>query len=335
MLLIAGFACQAQNQIDKQGRKQGHWIKTDKNGAKIYEGDFVNDLETGTFLYYYPNGQVRIKNTYTIDGKVCNHEAFDKEGHRLASGQYNQKNRDGKWEFFSEAGNRIKITTYKMGVKDGPQVVFDRKGDTVEVTNYSDNHRNGRWWKRIGTKGYITATYIKGGLEGTLVEYDDNGNLAREGHYHNGIKNGSYRYYEDGHLVVDEIWADGLMAEKLVRMLAPKEQMVSIYDIACMIPQGRNKVIVYLEDGTKLIDLEPYDQLYNHTGSDIFGIANKKNHVMVAIRMIKGITKDDEGREILNMNPMPDVSIFPDEDCMKLIQVKRYKESGIMPGENE
>ena len=58
VLILAGIACQAQNQIDKQGRRQGHWLKTDKQGAKVYEGDFVDGLETGTFTYYYPDGTV-------------------------------------------------------------------------------------------------------------------------------------------------------------------------------------------------------------------------------------------------------------------------------------
>ena len=52
VLLMAGLACQAQNQIDKQGRRQGHWLKTDKQGAKVYEGDFVDGMETGTFTYF-------------------------------------------------------------------------------------------------------------------------------------------------------------------------------------------------------------------------------------------------------------------------------------------
>ena len=61
----------AQNQTDSQGRRQGHWTKTDKQGAKIYEGTFVDGLETGVFTYYYSDGSVRIRNTYTVPGKIC------------------------------------------------------------------------------------------------------------------------------------------------------------------------------------------------------------------------------------------------------------------------
>ena len=52
VLVMAGLACQAQNEIDRQGRRQGHWLKTDNQGAKVYEGQFVDGLETGTFTYY-------------------------------------------------------------------------------------------------------------------------------------------------------------------------------------------------------------------------------------------------------------------------------------------
>ena len=65
-LLLATMAVTAQNSIDKQGRRQGHWVRTDKDGSKIYEGDFKDGQETGTFTYYYHDGTVRIKNTYTV-----------------------------------------------------------------------------------------------------------------------------------------------------------------------------------------------------------------------------------------------------------------------------
>ena len=252
MLLLAGMACQAQNQIDKQGRRQGHWLKTDNQGAKVYEGTFVDGLETGTFTYFYPDGKVRIRNEYSVPGKICQHTVYDAEGNMLAKGTFNQKNRDGLWQFFSKKGKLLKITNYKMGVRHGEQVLFTSEGDTAEVSNWNDNHRHGRWWKRIGKKGYITATYVHGGIEGKMVEYDDNGNLVREGHYVNGDRQGAFRYYEDGQKVVEETWSKGVLRDKLVRLKVPEETFVSVNDINFMVPQGKNKTLVYLPDGTKL-----------------------------------------------------------------------------------
>lgn len=319
-LMLVGLACQAQNQMDKQGRRQGHWIKTDKQGVKVYEGDFVDGMETGTFTYYYADGKVRIKNEYTVPGKVCQHEVYDPEGHLLAKGSFNQKNRDGLWQFFTEEGKLIKITNYKMGVRHGLQVIFTQTGDTAEVCNWTDNHRNGRWWKRIGKQGYITATYVKGLIEGRMVEYGEDQKMVREGNYVAGEREGHFKYYENGQLTVDETWRKGIMRDREVRLLLPEERFVSIFDINYMFPQGKNKVIVYLTDGTKLTDQEPNEILYSRTGDGRFSLANKEARIMVATDLIVGTTHDSEGREVLSLDPKPDFDIFPDEDCMKLLK---------------
>ena len=111
-LMMTGIVCQAQNQIDKQGRKQGHWVKTDKQGAKLYEGDFVDDLETGTFTYYFPDGTVRITNTYTVPGKVCRHKVYNNRGQLLAEGREHKTQKPS-----SREGRRLK--TQKTSGRDG------------------------------------------------------------------------------------------------------------------------------------------------------------------------------------------------------------------------
>lgn len=319
VLLMAGLACQAQNQIDKQGRRQGHWLKTDKQGAKVFEGNFVDGMETGVFTYYYPDGKVRIRNEYTVPGKICKHSVYDQDGNMLAQGSFNQKNRDGLWQFYSKKGKLIKITNYKMGVRDGQQVIFNSNGDTAEVTTWSDNHRHGRWWKRIGMKGYITATYVHGGIEGRLVEYDDNGLLVREGTYVGGERDGHFLYYENGQRVVDELWRNGVMREKMVRLLLPEESMVSVNDINYMVPQGKTKTLVYLPDGTVILDMEEPERLFAHVGEGRFTLANKEARIMVATELIVGTTRDSQGREILDLDPKPDFDVFPDEDCLKML----------------
>ena len=93
-LLLTSVSAIAQNKVDKQGRRQGHWIRIDKDGTKIYEGDFLDGKETGTFTYYYADGTVRMRNIYTVPGERCDHEAYDEKGHLLARGHYDRRNRD-------------------------------------------------------------------------------------------------------------------------------------------------------------------------------------------------------------------------------------------------
>ena len=330
-LMLTSVSAVAQNKIDKQGRRQGHWIRTDKDGSKIFEGDFKDGLETGTFTYFYHDGSVRIRNTYSEPGKRCLHEAYDEQGHLLARGEYNQRNRHGLWKFYAEDGRVVKEATYNMGVKDGSVVIFERNGDTAEVTLWSNNHHHGRWWKRIGKNGYITGNYRNGGLEGRLVEYNDAGLLVREGWYVDGLKHGDYKYFEEGILTVKERWHHGTMNDREILLrLASGDRFVSIHDIACMAAQGNNKTLVVLKDGTKLVVKESNELVFNRAGDELFALANRKSRITVARRCVQGIGKDNEGREILLLEPQPDFAIFPDEDAMKMVRSLQYEEHPVL-----
>ena len=311
---------EAQNMIDKNGRRQGHWIKTDKDGSKIYEGNFVDGHETGLFTYYYPGGAVRMRNTFTPDGTQCSHEAYDEKGNILATGTFKQKNRDGEWRFFNADGKLLKIANYRMGAKEGTHIIFNHDGDTAELSTWKDNRRDGRWWKRIGMKGHIEGKYVNGGLEGWLTEYDDDGNKVREGHYRNGSKDGAYRYYENQLLSIDETWDQGILTERKVMVKQPEVAYVSIFKMLCLVPQGKESVIVYLRNGEKVKTYEPYENLYARMGDETFTLANRENHVMIATDCVMGLKKDAEGRDILDTEPSLPIALYPDTDCLKMIQ---------------
>ena len=156
--------------------------------------------------------------------------------------------------------------------------------------------------------------------------------MVREGHYVNGDRDGHFIYYESGKRVVDETWRAGVMRDKQVRLLVPEEMFVSIYDIYYMAPQGKNKTVVYLHDGTKLVDQEESERLYAHVGDGRFTLANKEARIMVATDLIVGTTHDSEGREILSLDPKPDFDIFPDEDCMKMLHSLKLHQQTIEAG---
>ncbi|KWW31280.1 MAG: hypothetical protein AUK63_553 [bacterium P3] len=320
LTLLSGLGCQAQNTIDRQGRRQGHWVKTDKDGSKIYEGDFVDGHESGIFTYYYPNGTVRMRNTFTPDGRQCSHEAFDAQGRLMATGTFRQKNRDGEWRFYTEEGKLIKTAHYRMGVKDGLHIIFTRQGDTAEVTTWKDNRRDGRWWKRIGEQGHIEGTYRNGGLEGRVAEYGEQGELVREGHYVQGSRHGAYRYYENGRMTVDEEWDQGILADRKVLVMQPEAAYVSIFKIACLVPKGKQHVTVYTRRGEAVLTYEPAEDLYARIGSETFTLANRESRVMIATDCVTGLKKDAEGRDVLDTDPELPVAIYPDDDCKKMVE---------------
>ena len=338
ILLFIGLTlvCGAQNSIDKQGRKQGRWIKTDKQGHKIFEGTFKDGHETGVFEYYYSDGTVRLRNTFEgTDGKRCMHEAYDEKGRLVAKGGYCMKNRDGHWEFFAEDGRLIKQADYKMGVKEGMQVIFERNGDTAEVLTWKDNKKNGRWWKRTGTKAFLKGNYKDGALDGRLEEYGESGLLTHECTYSRGSKDGHSIYYENGLKSIDETWQKGFFVDRTVLVLEGKTaHYLSIYKIAYVVPvgQGQKKAIVYLTNGTKITATENPDDITSRLGDELFSMVNKKNRVVASTQCIKGIKHDSDGRDILDLDPEPPFVIFPDEDCIKLVQAMTNQKNGVVPG---
>ena len=207
-----------------------------------------------------------------------------------------------------------------MGIKEGIHIIFTSNGDTAEVCTWKDNHRNGRWWKRIDEKGWITGTYVNGGLEGRVLEYDNSGRMVRDGNYLHGAKHGRYRYLSGGVVTIDESWDHGIMRDRKVLLHTPSPTYVSIYAIAYFYPKGSTKSVVMKKDGTTLQCDDTPEAIFARTGQDLFYTIDKKNRVAANRTCILGITQDNDGREIISLDPKPAFSIFPDEDVKKMIE---------------
>ena len=59
------------NQYNKEGKKEGLWVKNYDNGVVQEEKRYVNGIREGEYRSYYLNGQLETKKTYkngNIDG---------------------------------------------------------------------------------------------------------------------------------------------------------------------------------------------------------------------------------------------------------------------------
>jgi antitoxin component YwqK of YwqJK toxin-antitoxin module len=309
----------AQNKMDAQGRRQGKWVKVDKNNRKIYEGNFVDGYEVGLFTYYYSDGTVRIKNNFWDKGKMCSHEAYDAKGNLMAKGFYNQKNKDSVWHLYNDKGILLKTISYKMGTKTGPSVLLDKTGDTLEVQTWNDDKKHGKWYRRLSNNGYITAEYADDVLNGKYAEYR-NDKVVTEGSYDKGLRAGTWKYYRDSNLEIVEKWAVGNLRERVVLLYSENPQMISIDDIAYFFPKGPNNTIVITMSGDTIVDKENVQYLYERVGHDHFVTINKEKQFVAAYRCILGLGKDEEGNEYLDLEPKLSFNIYPDADCKKLVQ---------------
>ena len=312
-----------QNQIDKQGRRQGPWTKVDKNNRKIYEGTFKDDHETGVFTYYYPNGAVRMKNTFTPDGKYCSHEVYSEKGHLLATGFYNQKNRDSVWHIYNEDGALVKINRYRMGVKWGTFYTFSPEGDTLEIFTWKDNKREG-YARRVTREGYVEMHYKDGLLHGPMAEYAD-GKRIKEGQFENALRVGEWKRWIKGVLSVKETWRDAMLIDRKVLVRAIDiPRFVSTKEIAYFHKSGSTNTVIILRDGKQISSAEDFDSFSEKIGTENFVIVDRKNKVVAATDCIKGFAKDPEGRTILELNPQSRFNIFVDEkkdaDLIKMVE---------------
>lgn len=314
----------AQNQIDKQGRRQGTWTKVDKNNRKIYEGTFKDDHETGVFTYYYPNGAVRMKNTFTPDGKYCSHEVYSEKGHLMATGFYNQKNRDSVWNIYNEDGALVKTNRYRMGVKWGTFYTFSPEGDTLEIFNWKDNKRDG-YARRITRDGYVEMYYKDGLLHGKMTEYAD-GKRVREGMFENAMRQGEWKRWIRGTLSVKETWRDAMLIDRKVLILATDmPRFISTNDIAYFHKSGNSHTVIVTRDGKNISSNEEFDSFSDKIGTENFVIIDRKNKIVAATDCIKGFAKDDEGRTIIVLEPKSRFNIYVDEkkdsDLIKMVNL--------------
>ena len=138
--------------------------------------------------------------------------------------------------------------------------------------------------------------------------------------YTDGLKNGRNTLYENGVMTVNENWTKGFLSERKIMLSCPSEKWVSIYNIAYYMPKGSNGTNVYLNDGTRLVCSESPDLIGQRIDDNHFVVVDRKSRLVVNTNNIEGIEKDDDGRDVLKLTPTPPFSIFPDDECKKMIR---------------
>ncbi|MCX6181288.1 MAG: toxin-antitoxin system YwqK family antitoxin [Bacteroidetes bacterium] len=164
----------AQNVVDQNKLKQGHWVflNQDKKLAgyradqKVEEGDYVDNLKDGKWLHYFNNEKVKEQLTY----------------------QRNLPN--GPAVFYYPNGNKKEEGTWKNGQWIGVYKFYYENGQLANEWNYNNSGN------RTGEQKY----------------YYENGKVRISGEWINGKENGSIKeYYENGDLKSEKIYQQGNM----------------------------------------------------------------------------------------------------------------------------
>jgi antitoxin component YwqK of YwqJK toxin-antitoxin module len=201
--------------FDSEGRKKHlfDYANDKKNGCAVYydtsgnvvkEMFYLNDVAQQEILEYYPGGALK-KQTTIIDGKaiglalefneqgdVITEEIYD-NGFLKDRKEFNRLDENGKktgiWRSFFSNGNLESEVTYKDGNKSGLSKTYNKKGKLIDLQRMEGDTIAGHSDELV-----IIELY---------KEFYDNGKIKLIGGLDNGIKNGTFREYNEGGEIVN------------------------------------------------------------------------------------------------------------------------------------
>ncbi|NOQ72311.1 MAG: hypothetical protein GQ574_09945 [Crocinitomix sp.] len=216
--------------FDSEGRKSHlfDYFNDKKNGCAVYfdtsgnvqkEMFYINDVAQGEILEYYPSGILK-KQTKIIDGKeiglslefnesgdVITEEIYD-NGFLKDRKEFNRLDENGKksgvWRTFFPNGTIKSEIAYKDGNKSGLSKIFDKKGKLIDLQKMEGDTVAGHSDELV-----IIELY---------KEFYDNGKIKLIGGIDRGIKNGTFREYnQEGEIINGYIYEkDTIIAEGII-----------------------------------------------------------------------------------------------------------------------
>lgn len=207
------------------GRKSGTWIWWYENGNKKDQCKYKEGAYIDTVYHWYESGQIKqieiLANKKIVDNgcSSCNGTIIRyfengklKEKFTSDGGSF-----EGSYIHFEENG-AWDIRTFKNDSLNGPTTEhdIDSTGNvTIVVGQYKKNKETGLWrWFDKDSVLFQTLNYTNGKTFGMLQTYYSNGKIAKEGFVNDGKYNGAFKYYDDkGKLVVIEHYKDGVLID--------------------------------------------------------------------------------------------------------------------------
>ena len=214
LLLISGSSsnliAQAEiNQMDAQGERHGVWKKNHPGSDQLrYEGRFDHGKEVGTFKFYCEKcGKVpSVIKEFNTNNSISEVKYYTAKGKLVSEGKMDGKKRIGEWLYYHEKSTAVMTREhYKDGMLDGQKITYYPNGKVTEEIQYVMGVKEGsnNYYAPDGVL-LKKLQYRDNLLVGEAFYYDAYGNLSIEGSYKKGKKNGIWKYYKDGKVVLEE-----------------------------------------------------------------------------------------------------------------------------------
>jgi antitoxin component YwqK of YwqJK toxin-antitoxin module len=107
--------------------------------------DFNDNLYTGTYIEYFPNGHVRLEMNVLEGEKHGMTTYFFGDGTKKEVRHFSHNKMHGTWITWNEAGMKIAEARYNNGKKHGKWFIWDEDGTLRYEMEYADGSKIGVW----------------------------------------------------------------------------------------------------------------------------------------------------------------------------------------------
>ncbi|NOZ34746.1 MAG: hypothetical protein GXO80_05560 [Chlorobi bacterium] len=183
------------NRKDKDGLKQGKWMKVYSNGNKAYEVYFKDDKPIGEMKRYHENGKLSAVLDYNETGDTAKVKFYDENENLISEGIYAGKKKTGKWIYYQK-GVKVKEENFKNDSLHGEQILFYDNGQIYDKRLYNNGIQVDMWTKFYKNgKPFLKAKIVNGKMEGPMLRYYKSGQIEVKGQYKNDLKDGTWTFY--------------------------------------------------------------------------------------------------------------------------------------------
>lgn len=197
---VSGQTETSLNVTDKQGKKQGHWIKKYPNESVMYDGYFKDDRPVGEMKRYYEDQTIKSVLSYSDNGRKAVAVMYHPNGYISAKGTYIDQKKDGKWKFYSyfKRGCLISEENYSSNLKNGLSLKFYPDSTVAEKINWVNDVKQGEWTQYYpsGTLS-LKSNYLNGKVNGKFEVWFENGQIEFSGQYVNDSRDGLWIIYKN------------------------------------------------------------------------------------------------------------------------------------------
>ncbi|WP_108423681.1 toxin-antitoxin system YwqK family antitoxin [Flagellimonas amoyensis] len=199
------------------GNLHGSYTSYFENGTISTLGSYQNGKQSGEWTQNYQDGNIGRKIRFE-NGQATYLQEYG-YGKVLQEGQILGDKKHGEWKLYFPTEDYLLKNTppktrviehYKDDTLHGEHKEFHEDGSVSMIIDYNEGKitRNRSFW----ANGQVISdcTYVNGELHGQCISYEEDGSLWLENNYVNGKNHGPYKRYKWGVLKEEGYYENGL-----------------------------------------------------------------------------------------------------------------------------